>query len=127
MNQFTGSGWVTANPDIGPTSKGQNCNFSIGILETRRKREDGKGTFLPFVCYNDVAERIKKTVSKGTYIVIEDAEAIVDEWEDKSGNKRSAVKFQVFKFIVPGSFSGGSKENKEKTLKEAFDDLPFDA
>ena len=126
MNQFTTSGWVTKTPESGPTNKGQYCNFTIGVLETRRKRDNAKGTFLPFVCYNDVAERIKKTVTKGTYIVIEDAEAIVDTWTDKNGNEKSVVKFQVFKFIIPASFSGGSKENTEKTLKEAFDDLPFD-
>ena len=118
------SGWLTADPEHGPTSKGQYCNFTLGVLEYKFKDSKKKGLFLPIVCYDDTAERVKKTCVKGSFITLTNARHIMDEWE-KEGQKRQMLKIQVYGFEV-SRFGTGKEDDQGRTLKEAFDDLPFE-
>ena len=123
MDVVIASGWLTADPEHGPTSKGQYCNFTMGVLEYKFKDSNRKGLFLPMVCYDDTAERVKKTCSKGTFMTLTNARHIMDEWE-KEGQKRQMLKIQVYGFEV-SRFGTGKEDDQGRTLKEAFDDLPF--
>jgi len=127
MDIVIASGWLTADPEHGPTSKGQYCNFTLGVLEYKFKDSKRKGLFLPMVCYDDTAERVKKTCSKGSFITLTNARHIMDEWE-KEGQKRQMLKIQVYGFEVSKFGTGGYeiKAEQGRTLKEAFDDLPFE-
>ena len=124
MDIVIASGWLTADPEHGPTSKGQYCNFTLGVLEYKFKDSKRKGLFLPMVCYDDTAERVKKTCSKGSFITLTNARHIMDEWE-KEGQKRQMLKIQVYGFDV-SRFGTGKEDDQGRTLKEAFDDLPFE-
>ena len=124
MDIVIASGWLTADPEHGPTSKGQYCNFTLGVLEYKFKDRKRKGIFLPMVCYDDTAERVKKTCSKGSFITLTNARHIMDEWE-KEGQKRQMLKIQVYGFEV-SRFGTGKEDDQGRTLKEAFDDLPFE-
>ena len=124
MDIVIASGWLTADPEHGPTSKGQYCNFTLGVLEYKFKDSKRKGLFLPMVCYDDTAERVKKTCSKGSFITLTNARHIMDEWE-KEGQKRQMLKIQVYGFEV-SRFGTGKEDDQGRTLKEAFDDLPFE-
>ena len=124
MDVVIASGWLTAVPEHGPTSKGQYCNFTLGVLEYKFKDSNRKGLFLPMVCYDDTAERVKKTCSKGTFMTLTNARHIMDEWE-KEGQKRQLLKIQVYGFEV-SRFGTGKEDDQGRTLKEAFDDLPFE-
>ena len=124
MDIVIASGWLTADPEHGPTSKGQYCNFTLGVLEYKFKDSKRKGLFLPMVCYDDTAERVKKTCSKGTFMTLTNARHIMDEWE-KEGQKRQMLKIQVYGFEV-SRFGTGKEDDQGRTLKEAFDDLPFE-
>ena len=124
MDIVIASGWLTADPEHGPTSKGQYCNFTLGVLEYKFKDSKRKGLFLPMVCYDDTAERVKKTCSKGSFITLTNARHIMDEWE-KEGKKRQMLKIQVYGFEV-SRFGTGKEDDQGRTLKEAFDDLPFE-
>ena len=124
MDIVIASGWLTADPEHGPTSKGQYCNFTVGVLEYKFKDSKRKGLFLPMVCYDDTAERVKKTCSKGSFITLTNARHIMDEWE-KEGQKRQMLKIQVYGFEV-SRFGTGKEDDQGRTLKEAFDDLPFE-
>jgi single-stranded DNA-binding protein len=124
MDIVIASGWLTADPVHGPTNKGQFCNFTMGVLEYNSKDNKKRGLFLPMVCYDDTAERIKKTCSKGTFITLTNARHIMDEWE-KDGQKRQMLKIQVYGFEV-SKFGTGKEDIQGKTLKEAFEDLPFE-
>jgi len=119
------SGWLTADPEHGPTSKGQYCNFTLGVLEYKFKDSKKKGLFLPIVCYDDTAERVKKTCVKGSFITLTNARHIMDEWETKEGQKRQMLKIQIYGFEV-SRFGTGKEDDQGRTLKEAFDDLPFE-
>ena len=123
MDIVIASGWLTADPEHGPTSKGQYCNFTLGVLEYKFKDSKRKGLFLPMVCYDDTAERVKKTCSKGSFITLTNARHIMDEWE-KEGQKRQMLKIQIYGFEV-SRFGTGKEDDQGRTLKEAFDDLPF--
>ena len=123
MNQSFLSGWLTADPDLGPTSKGQYCNFTLGVHESSKYKKD-RGLFVPITCYDDAAERIKKTCSKGTFIAITNGRLIDDEWE-KDGQKRHMLKVQQYVFEV-SRFGLGKEDDQGRTLKEAFDELPFE-
>ena len=123
MDIVIASGWLTADPEHGPTSKGQYCNFTMGVLEYKFKDSKKKGLFLPIVCYDDTAERVKKTCNKGTFITITNSRHIMDEWE-KEGQKRQMLKIQMYGFEV-SRFGTGKEDEQGKTLQEAFGDLPF--
>jgi single-stranded DNA-binding protein len=123
MDIVIASGWLTADPEHGPTSKGQYCNFTMGVLEYKFKDSKKKGLFLPIVCYDDTAERVKKTCNKGTFITITNSRHIMDEWE-KEGQKRQMLKIQMYGFEV-SRFGTGKEDEQGKTLEQAFGDLPF--
>ena len=127
MNVALQSGWLTADPEFGPTTKGQYCNFTLGVHETS-KFKNQRGLFVPMTCYDDAAERIKKTCSKGTFITIVNGKLIMDEWETKEGQKRSMLKVQQYAFEV-SRFGTGKEDEQGRTLEEAIgdlhDDLPF--
>ena len=125
MNQYIASGWLTADPDFGPTKKGQFCNFTLGVLEYRYKDDKGNGLFVPMFCYDDTAERIKKTCVKGSYIVLVSAKLAQQDWINKEGQKRSQLKVQLFQFEA-GRFGTGKENEQGITLKEAYNSLPFD-
>ena len=124
MNQALLSGWLTADPEHGPTTKGQYCNFTLGIHEASKYKKE-RDLFVPITCYDDAAERIKKTCSKGSFISIVNGKLISDEWTTPEGQKRSMLKVQQYIFEV-SRFGTGKEDEQGKTLQEAFDDLPFE-
>ena len=124
MNVALQSGWLTADPEFGPTTKGQYCNFTLGVHETS-KFKNQRGLFVPMTCYDDAAERIKKTCSKGTFITIVNGKLIMDEWETKEGQKRSMLKVQQYAFEV-SRFGTGKEDEQGRTLEQAIGDLHND-
>ena len=114
-------GWVTDEPQHGQTGDLQWCNFSIG-LAGGKKGEDRE--YRKISAYYDTAERIKKTVGKGSLIKI-DCKSKSKKWETPAGEKRESLIFIVNSFFCGDAVSSKSKD-QDKTLKEAFDDLPFE-
>jgi single-stranded DNA-binding protein len=116
-------GWTTGEPEHGQTGDLQWCNFSIGLAGG--KKGDPK-EFRKVSAYYDNAERVKKTIGKGTLIAIL-CRSKTKKWETKTGEKRESMFFIVNSFIDPKSLMGasGNREVEEKTLEQAFDNLPF--
>jgi single-stranded DNA-binding protein len=117
-------GWTTAEPEHGQTGDLQWCNFSIGLAGG--KKGDPK-EFRKLSAYYDNAERVKKTIGKGTLIAIL-CRSKTKKWETKTtGEKRESMFFIVNSFLDPKSLMGasGNREVEEKTLEQAFDNLPF--
>jgi single-stranded DNA-binding protein len=116
-------GWTTAEPEHGQTGDLQWCNFSIGLAGG--KKGDPK-EFRKVSAYYDNAERVKKTIGKGTLIAIL-CRSKTKKWETKTGEKRESMFFIVNSFLDPKSLMGasGNREVEEKTLEQAFDNLPF--
>ena len=117
-------GWTTAEPEHGQTGDLQWCNFSIGLAGG--KKGDPK-EFRKLSAYYDNAERVKKTIGKGSLIAVL-CRSKTKKWETKTtGEKRESMFFIVNSFLDPKSLMGasGNREVEEKTLEQAFDNLPF--
>tara|TARA_R100001086_G_C11670924_1_gene212875 strand:+ start:174 stop:569 length:396 start_codon:yes stop_codon:yes gene_type:complete len=117
-------GWVTAEPEHGQTGEVQWCNFSIGLAGGRKNEPK---EYRKISAYYDNAERVKKTIGKGSLVKI-DCRSKSKKWETKTGEKRESLYFVLNSFFAGDEVSRASKSNEtqEKTLKEAFDDLPFE-
>tara|TARA_R110000787_G_scaffold69003_2_gene153975 strand:+ start:554 stop:952 length:399 start_codon:yes stop_codon:yes gene_type:complete len=117
-------GWTTAEPEHGQTGEVQWCNFSIGLAGG--KKGDPK-EFRKLSAYYENAERVKKTIGKGSLIAVL-CRSKTKKWETKTtGEKRESMFFIVNSFLDPKSLMGasGNREVEEKTLEQAFDNLPF--
>ena len=110
------AGWTTAEPEHGQTGEVQWCNFSIGVAGG--KKGDPK-EFRKLSAYYENAERVKKTIGKGSLIAV--------LCRSKTGEKRESLFFIINSFLDPKSLMGGSfnKDVQEKTLEQAYGDLPF--
>lgn len=117
------AGWTTDEPQHGQTGDVQWCNFSIGVAGGKKGEPK---EFRKFSAYYENAERVKKTVGKGTLVAIL-CRSKTKKWETKTGEKRESLYFIVNSFLDPLTLMGGSfkKEEQEKTTEEAFRDLPF--
>jgi single-stranded DNA-binding protein len=124
MNHAFVSGWVGGEPVHGQTNKGVSyANFSIGVM-TSSKAE--KSFFLDCVAYDKTAEQIKAIVGVGDFIAIDRAKLIQSEYKNKEGVTIRKIKILVNGFTHKKLFMGkDSEEVQEKTLTEAYDEIPF--
>ena len=127
LNQF--SGWVAQEPEYGQTNSGLSyANFSVGLMDSFKKR-DAKTQYRKCVAYGKDADNLKKSVGKGTFIVIWESRTEINEYKTSKGEERSEIRYNVRLFENPSAFKGGSSENleAEKSFNEAYasDSLPF--
>ena len=115
-------GWATGEPEHGQTGDLQWCNFSIGLAGGKKGEQK---EFRKLSAYYDNAERIKKTVGKGTLVAVL-CRSKTKKWETKAGEKRESMFFVINCFLDPKSLMSGSfnKEEQQKTLSEAYNDMP---
>ena len=124
MNNVNLSGWISTVPEYGQTKSGGSfLNFSIGVYDTRRKYDKkNKTTFINCVVYNKKADLAVKMLGKGDFVVIENAELIVQNYTDNAGKKIYVYKVNVYKFFRPASMKLES-DAQEKTTAEALNSL----
>ena len=111
LNRTMVQGRLVADPEMRTTQNGVAvCSFHVAWSETYKEHE--KKLFLSCTAWRGLGEMIGKYFHKGKEIVVEGA-LETEEYTDKEGNKRSAVKLTVDKahFCGPkdGSSSGGYK------------------
>ena len=127
MNRCSLFGWVGEPPEHGQTTTGtQYCNLSIGVHETRRKKnKDKKSFFIDCVAYGDTAEWLK-SVGKGSQLLIEDGEIQEQNWKDNQDRWQKKVRILIHKFIAPEAFKGSKKSREqEETANEALAQTSF--
>ena len=127
LNQF--SGWVAQEPEYGQTNSGLSyAKFSIGVLDCF-KQKDQKTQYRKCVAYGKDADNLKKSVGKGTFLIIWESRTELNEYKTAKGEDRSEIRYNVRLFENPSAFKGGSNENviAEKSFSEAYanDELPF--
>lgn len=102
-------GRLTADPELKQTTSGTYVvNFRIAV-DRRFKSQDGerKADFLDIVCWRQQAEFVAKYFHKGDAIGIEGS-IQTRNYEDRNGNKRTAVEVVADNvFFVGGKSSGG--------------------
>ena len=127
MNRCSLFGWVGEPPEHGQTTTGtQYCNLSIGVHETRRKKnKEKKSFFIDCVAYGDTAEWLK-SVGKGSQLLIEDGEIQEQTWKDNQDRWQKKVRILIHKFIAPEAFKGSKKSREqEETANEALAQTSF--
>ncbi len=111
------AGRLVADPELKQTSNGTSyTRFTIAI--TRRVKaknaEQPESDFIDCEAWSATAETIVKHFKKSNSIFVE-AEARLDRFQDKDGNKRSIIRFAVndFRFIETLAESQQSAKKSE--------------
>lgn len=111
------AGRLVADPELKQTQNGTSyTRFTIAI--TRRVKaknaEQPESDFIDCEAWNATAEAITKHFKKSNSIFVE-AEARLDRFQDKDGNKRSVIRFTVndFRFIETLAESQQSAKKSE--------------
>ena len=108
-------GRLVADPELRTTNSGTNvCSFRIACDRNFvRQGEQRQADFIDIVAWKGQAEFVSKYFQKGSVIVVEGA-LQTRNYEDKNGNKRTAVEVvaRTINFGGPKS-SGGSSSNSE--------------
>lgn len=123
-------GRMTANPELKQTQNGKSVSsFRIAV---NRQRDREKVDFLDVVTWGKTAEFVNQWFSKGDPIGV-DGRVETRSYEDKNGNKRTAVEIVAEGVFFVGSKSTGKAEEKPAESEQGGfeevegdpNDLPF--
>lgn len=107
-------GRLAADPELRTTGNGTNvCSFTVAVERNFvRQGEDRQADFIDIVAWRQTAEFVSKYFRKGSMIAVQGS-IQVRKYEDKNGNKRSAVEIVAdnVSFCGSKSESGASGRN----------------
>ncbi len=113
-------GRLTANPELRTTNTGKSVTSFTVAVDRNYDRE--QTDFINIVAWNKTAEFIERYFRKGSMIAIQGS-IQTRNYEDKNGNKRTAV--EVVADNV--SFCGDKKSTTtEQPAQQSFDDFEDD-
>ena len=120
INNVTLMGRLTAIPELKRTQSGTSVtSFNIAVDRNYQKQgEEKKTDFITCVAWRNTADFITKWFGKGDTIAVT-GEIQTRNYEDKNGNKRTAVEV----LVNQASFCGG-KSNGGKSDTNAKNDAP---
>lgn len=138
MNKVLLIGNLTRDPELSETQNGTSvCHFSIAV---NRSYTDGNGDrqtdFFNVTCWRGLADNVAEYCKKGSKVAVSGSVQIRN-YEDNSGNKRTAVDViaQEVEFLTPrekqDDFYDKPAEQhtvKKKPALQSFDDdgdIPF--
>ncbi len=114
INLIVLGGNLTRDPELKYTATGTAiCEFTIA---NSKKWKDANGDwkekpgFYNCICWGRRGETINEHFSKGKSIQVQ-GELEFQQWEDKDGNKRNAVKINVSTFWFVGSKDGANSSS----------------
>lgn len=93
INQWIGFGRLCAEPELKTTNSGMNI-VSVNIAVETGSGDKKTTNFLPIVAFGKSAELINRYFHSGSLIGVR-AKATSREYNDKNGNKRTAIEFVV--------------------------------
>ena len=123
-------GRMTADPELKQTNSGKSVSsFRIAV---NRQRDREKVDFLDIVTWGKTAEFVNQWFSKGEPIGV-DGRIETRSYEDKNGNKRTAVEIVAEGVFFIGSKSTSKAEEKPTESEQGCfeevegdpNDLPF--
>lgn len=127
------SGYLARDPDVRFTQKGSAmCSFTLGV--TRRFKDAASGewkeevSWIPVVVWGEAAERLKDKLKKGSPVHVE-GRLRSEEYEDKTGQKRSALKVVArrVQFLAKMTAGEGRSPAPEEPVdsKTDLEEVPF--
>ena len=131
INNVVLMGRLTAAPELKTTQSGTSVtSFTLAVERRFTQNGEKKADFIDCVAWRGTAEFITKYFSKGDLIAVT-GEIQTRNYEDKNGNKRTAVEV----IVNEASFCGGKNNNSSSGPEAApiadgnnyddGDDLPF--
>ena len=96
---MTGVGRATADPDLRFAASGTAvCRVNLAFNSRKRDQNgnwvDDQVCFLNATAFNQLAEHLAESVSKGTEVVVT-GRLQTRSWDDKDGNKRSTTELLI--------------------------------
>lgn len=126
LNTVIIMGRLTADPELRKTQSGTSVtSFTVAVdRRFQQKGEEKQTDFINVVAWRQTAEFIEKYFSKGSMIAIRGS-VQTRTYEDKNGNKRTAVEVVADEV----SFCGSKGENTQKngaqfTEHDDFEEIP---
>jgi single-strand DNA-binding protein len=142
------TGVLSKDPELKTSKAGKFfANLNIGVVTGQT--DDGKDAmqWLRVTCFGETAEKIAATAKKGSSIYAEGALSL-NEFTDKSGEKRHGLDVKAFKVELIGAsaigrnklprsenkhgFASASEHREERTtridrddFRNRFDDIPY--
>lgn len=132
MNKVILIGNLTRDPELTEVKGVVLCKFGIAVSKFVPGATEKKADFFNIVAWRDLGDRCGKYLNKGNKVCVVGSLEI-REYEDKQGNKRTAVDItaQDVEFLVlsknDDTLTPPPQDKKTKTL-QAFnddDDIPF--
>lgn len=127
INSAVISGRLTRDPELRQTPSGVSvCNFTVAVDKYSKSGEDKQANFIDCVAWRGTADFVSKYFSKGRKITV--AGSIeTRNYEDKNGNKRTAVEIlaENVDFADSKSSDGNGDKNGHgyaNSSKNAIDD-----
>lgn len=118
MNSCNFMGRFVKDPELKDANGVHVIDFTLAINEYRKSKDGSKTKtvdFLDFVAWDSGAATIVKHCKKGDRIALS-CSARQEKWEDKTGSKRSAIKFRVNKFYLLSSAYSSEENHEEKIV-----------
>lgn len=111
LNNWTGAGRLTRDPDLRQTQSGKSvANFSIAIDRDFARQDGERDTdFIDVVVWDKTAEFVSKYFQKGSMIIV-NGRLQVRTWQDDDGNNR-----RVYEIVANNVYFGGSKNDGNST------------
>lgn len=93
FNSITMVGHTTRDPSC--KDLGNSLVAEFGLATSRRYKDKNgelleKTTFVEIKCWNKTADFVSKYITKGAPVLVS-GELLMDEWEDKDGNRRTKL------------------------------------
>lgn len=127
LNTVIIMGRLTADPELKKTQSGTSViSFTVAVdRRFQQKGEEKQADFINIVAWRQTAEFVEKYFSKGSMIAIRGS-IQTRAYEDKNGNKRTAVEVVADEVSFCGSNvqkNGAQHDDFEEI--PVTDDLPF--
>lgn len=119
INNVVIMGRLTKDPELKTTQSGLSVvSFTVAVDRNCQKDGERRADFLNVVAWRQTAEFVEKYFMKGSMIAVQGS-IQTRKYEDKNGNKRTAVEIVADNV----SFCGSKTENGKPKLNVSNDDF----
>lgn len=127
LNVAVITGRLTADPELRKTTTGISVTFiTVAVERNYKNGEERESDFINVVAWRGTADFVSTYFKKGQMIAIQGS-IQTRNYEDKNGNKRTAVEIVAENVSFCGSKSTNvNNVNEGFSSDESDDELPFD-
>lgn len=113
MNKVILFGRLTKDVELRSTPSGMVVGkFTIAVNRKKDSNGEQKADFFNCTVFGKSAEALSKYCSKGSQLLVSDAELNINNYTDKEGKQRQSIDIVVRTFEFVGGNSGASKQSQ---------------